>query len=101
MPAPHPHIMKAFLRIFPAALCLILAAGLISCGKKNESGGAKRPRIAYMGNAVAPFWSIAEKGARKAGEDFGADVEVRMPQNGAADQKRLVEELLARGVDGV
>lgn len=54
-----------------------------------------------MGNAIAPFWTIAEKGAKKAGEEFGAEVDVRMPANGAADQKRMVEELLARGVDGI
>jgi ribose transport system substrate-binding protein len=54
-----------------------------------------------MGNAIAPFWTIAEKGARKAAEEFGADVEVRMPANGASDQKRMIEELLARGVDGI
>ena len=58
-------------------------------------------RIAYMGNAIAPFWSIAEKGARDAAAKFDVDVDVRMPQNGAADQKRMVEELLARGVDGI
>jgi ribose transport system substrate-binding protein len=55
-----------------------------------------------MGNAIAPFWTIAEKGARKAAAEFGADVEVRMPgSNRAADQKRMVEELLAMGVDGI
>jgi ribose transport system substrate-binding protein len=72
---------------------------LTQCGKSQE-GGAK-PRIAYMGNAIAPFWSIAEKGARDAAAKFNVDVDVRMPQNGATDQKHMVEELLARGVNGV
>lgn len=86
---------------FSVTLTLILAAaGLTQCGKEG-GGGNDKPRIAYMGNAIAPFWTIAEKGARKAGLEFGADVEVRMPANGASDQKRMVEELLARGVDGI
>jgi ribose transport system substrate-binding protein len=80
----------------------ILALFLTQCGKSGSSStGTGKPRIAYMGNAIAPFWTIAEKGARKAGAEFGADVEVRMPQNGPTDQKRMVEELLARGIDGI
>ena len=82
------------------ALIVPLALGLSACGKKEDQG-PKKPRIAYMGNAIAPFWTIAEKGARDAGEKFGVEVDVRMPQNGATDQKRMIEELLARGVDGV
>jgi ribose transport system substrate-binding protein len=74
---------------------------LNSCGKAGDKARGK-PRVAYMGNAIAPFWTIAEKGARKAAAEFGADVEVRMPgSNRAADQKRMVEELLVMGVDGI
>lgn len=87
---------------FAAALALSAATfGLSSCGKSGDKARDK-PRVAYMGNAIAPFWTIAEKGARKAGAEFGADVEVRMPgSNRAADQKRMMEELLVMGVDGV
>lgn len=85
----------------PAAAALLIL-GFTQCGKSGpSSAGSGKPRIAYMGNAIAPFWTIAEKGARKAGAEFGADVEVRMPQNGPTDQKRMVEELLTRGVDGI
>ena len=90
---------------FASALSLALAVmafSLNSCGKGGGDGkGSDKPRVAYMGNAIAPFWTIAEKGALKAGQEFGADVEVRMPANGPSDQKRMVEELLARGVDGI
>jgi ribose transport system substrate-binding protein len=86
---------------FTGALLLGLASlGITSCGKKDDAADAK-PRVAYMGNAIAPFWTIAEKGAMKAGEEFGVTVEIRKPGNGAPDQKRMVEELLARGVDGI
>ncbi|MEZ0386634.1 MAG: sugar-binding protein, partial [Verrucomicrobium sp.] len=85
-----------FLALTAPALSSML---LTHCGQKSGDGAAKKPRVAYIGNAIAPFWTIAEKGARKAGTEFGADVEVRMPQNGASDQKRMVEELLTRGVD--
>jgi ribose transport system substrate-binding protein len=52
-------------------------------------------------NGIASFWVIAEKGALKAGQDFDADVEVRMPPNGVEDQKRMVQVLLAQGIDGI
>ena len=47
---------------------------------------------------------IAETGAVQAGEDFDCDVEVRMPpQEGgrAANQKRMLEQLISMGVDGI
>ena len=78
------------------ALGLALAVTVPSCNKASSG----KPRIVYMGNAVAPFWTIAEKGAMKAGEEFGAEVIVRMPREGAAEQKRMTEEVLANGVDG-
>lgn len=89
--------MKTHLRLLvPAALACCVAV-LAQCGKSDDS----KPRVAYMGNAIAPFWTIAEKGARKAAAEHGVEVDVRMPANGAADQKRMVEELLARGVKGI
>lgn len=83
-----------------ALLCAFATLTFTHCGKSGDAG--EKPRVAYMGNAIAPFWTIAEKGARKAAAEFGVEVEVRMPgTNAAADQKRMVEELLARGIQGI
>jgi len=92
--------MKIVRSTAAALLGFLLVSGPAGCGRAPEKG-TQRPRIAYMGNAIAPFWSIAEKGARDAAAKYDVDVDVRMPQNGAADQKRMVEELLARGIDGI
>jgi len=62
-------------------------------GKKND--------VAFVTNGINPFWVIAQRGAEKAGEELGVNVEVRMPAEGAADQKRMVQELLAQGIDGI
>lgn len=95
--------MSPRLRLFTLVFLASSAFSLTYCGKKGEGGASAgdKPRVAYMGNAIAPFWTIAEKGARKAGEEFGVEVDVRMPANGASDQKRMVEELLTRGVKGI
>ncbi len=70
----------------------------------NSSGGIaddEKPTIAYVTNGIASFWTVAEAGALKGGEDFNADVLVRMPPDGAGDQKRMLEELINQQVDGV
>lgn len=61
----------------------------------------KKNDVAFVTNGINQFWVIAQRGAEKAGEDLDVNVEVRMPAEGAADQKRIVQELLAQGVDGI
>jgi ribose transport system substrate-binding protein len=59
------------------------------------------PKVAYVTNGIASFWVIAEKGAQDAGAKVGANVVVRMPPNGVEDQKRMCQDLLAQGIDGI
>lgn len=61
----------------------------------------EKPTVAYVTNGIASFWTVAEAGALKGGEDFNANVLVRMPPDGAGDQKRMLEELINENVDGV
>src|SRR5207244_1219563 len=60
-----------------------------------------RPKVAYVTNGVASFWTIAAAGARAGARDFNVECDVRMPANGIVDQKSMVEDLLARGVQGI
>lgn len=64
-------------------------------------GADEKPTIAFVTNGVANFWTVAAAGAKKAGADFSADVEVHLPTEGAGDQKRILEDLITRKVDGV
>ena len=66
---------------------------------KDTSG--KKPSVAFVTNGIASFWVIAEKGAKTAAKDVNADVAVEMPAEGVADQKRIIQNLLTRGVDGI
>jgi ribose transport system substrate-binding protein len=79
-------------------LCLTAVLGLSSgCGKKDDGG---KPTVAFVTNQVASFWNIAEKGANDAANDpkINVNVVVRMPNQATPeDQKRIVQELLARG----
>jgi ribose transport system substrate-binding protein len=111
----------SFLRIVSAVkpagfLSLILSAvlvGLSGCSKPAEpaaTGGTgdtnspssgKKKKLAYVTNGVDPFWNTAAAGVRAAEKEFGVECEVLMPPKGAVDQKRMIEGLLARGIDGV
>jgi ribose transport system substrate-binding protein len=69
-------------------------------------GGTSRqeeapPRLAFVTNGVASFWVIAQKGAEDAGKKLGAEVSVHMPPAGISDQKRILEDLMAKRVDGI
>jgi len=88
---------------------LIISTAIPGCAQEkgngnpttsNSSSGEKND-VAFITNGIASFWVIAQKGAEKAGKDLGVNVEVRMPPQGVTDQKRMVQELLAQGVDGI
>jgi ribose transport system substrate-binding protein len=64
-------------------------------------GAEQKPKIAYVTNGVDPFWNVAAAGVRQAAEEFKVETEVLMPPRGIVDQKRMVETLLVRGVDGI
>ena len=67
---------------------------------KNEVREGK-PRFADVTNGVAAFWTIASKGVIAAGSDLGVNTDVLMPAEGIADQKRMIEDLITRGVQGI
>lgn len=91
--------MKQCIGLFLLA-CLPLALAACTNSSTQQSADGK-PTVAYVTNGIASFWVIAEKGAHAAGREHGANVEVRMPPKGISDQKRMVQELLAAGVDGI
>jgi ribose transport system substrate-binding protein len=85
-----------FKRLLLPLACLALLTG----GCKRDDG---KPTVAFVTNCIDPFWVIAEKGAKDAAADpkINVNVDVRMPPNGVHDQKRMVMELLTRGVSGI
>ena len=98
-----------------AALVLVAAVFLSAgCDRGGDGGGTStastrtatgpggaKPHVAYVTNGVDSFWVIAEAGAKAGGKEYNADVEVLMPSEGVAHQKRMVEDLLVRGIDGI
>jgi ribose transport system substrate-binding protein len=60
-------------------------------------------RLAFITNNAADFWTIARAGCTQAETDLGGiKMEFLIPGDGsAATQQRYVDDLLAKGVDGI
>lgn len=84
----------------PIPLALVFCITLL-IGCNNSPRESTPPHIAFITNGVASFWTIAKAGAEKAGRDLNVKVSVHMPAEGIADQKRIVEDLIVRGVSGM
>lgn len=80
-----------------AALTFALAA----CGEKGSSG--KKLKLAFVSNNAATFWTIARTGCEDAEKSLGnVEVDFRIPSTGgAAEQQQILDDLIAKGVDGI
>src|ERR1041385_589753 len=94
-------------RLICAVVCtLLFTLILIGCqpSPSGVNGGAgKKHRLAFVTNNASEFWTIAWKGTEKAANDIpDIDVEFRIPSDGtAAEQQRVVDDLLAKGIHGI
>jgi ribose transport system substrate-binding protein len=65
--------------------------------------GRKPLRLAFVTNNASDFWTIARAGCNKAQQGLpGVRVEFQIPSDAsAAGQKRIIDDLLAKGTDGI
>jgi ribose transport system substrate-binding protein len=87
-----------------AVLCALILNGCQpSTGPTNNPGGGGPHRLAFVPNNASDFWIIARKGVEKAEKEIpGISVEFRIPADGtAAEQQRIVDDLLAKGIHGI
>src|SRR6185295_12981146 len=96
--------MKTLFRSALICACLLLVVSCQRGGAPSGGGDAsKHLRLAFVTNNASDFWTIARKGTEKADAELNdVTVEFKIPSEGtAADQKRLVDDLLAKGIDGM
>ena len=94
-----------------SALCLALV--IAGCGKSESGsgggatsggdGGGKKLQLAFVVNNASPFWVIAKAGTTDAEKELGnVSVDFRIPSGGtAAEQQQIIDDLLAKGIDGI
>lgn len=88
--------------VLTAILVLVLLLG-VSCNKPQNGGAGKKHRVAFVTNNASDYWTIARKGTEKAQAEIpNVEVDFRVDSDGtAAEQQRLVDDLLAKGIEGI
>ena len=98
-------------RLISAFVCTLLLTFLLTSCQPSSSGtnsasttgAGTRHKLAFVTNNASDFWTIARKGTEKAAKDIpNIDVEFRIPSDGtAAEQQRVIDDLLAKGIQGI
>ena len=80
--------------------CFVALLGLLNCEACRNTG--KSLKLAFVTNNASDFWTIARKGTEKAAAELpNTSVEFKIVGDGtAAEQQRIVDDLLAKGIDG-
>lgn len=96
------------IRLISAFVCtLLLMVLFVSCQPSpsgtNTGGAGTKHKLAFVTNNASEFWTIARKGTEKAAAELpNIQVDFRIPADGtAAEQQRIVDDLLANGVEGI
>lgn len=92
--------------ILLSVISLLLAGcqqGIHSGAGGVGTGGGGKHKLAFVTNNASDFWTIARKGTEKAAAEIpGIEVEFRIPSDGtAAEQQRVIDDLLAKGIHGI
>jgi ribose transport system substrate-binding protein len=89
-------------RLTALTLCLLLLF-VPACNSTPAPKEAKKLKLAFVTNNSADFWTIARRGVEKAASELGdVSADFKIASDGtAADQKRIIDDLLTRGVDGI
>src|SRR5688572_21191780 len=85
--------------IFVLSVCLFFS----SCNAGSGDNAAKEYRLAFVTNTGADFWTIARRGVETADaelSDVSADFRINADAS-AAEQKRIIDDLMATGIDGI
>ena len=97
------------IRLISAFVCMLLLTFLLTncrpagSGTNSAGGAGTKHRLAFVTNNASDFWTIARKGTEKAAKDIpNIEVEFRIPSDGtAAEQQRVIDDLLAKGIHGI
>jgi ribose transport system substrate-binding protein len=96
---------KRTLKLFSLLLILPLFA---SCNPSSNTGGntassGKNFKLAFVTNNASDYWTIARKGVEKADAELdNVTVDFKLPGEGtAAEQKRIIDDLISTGINGI
>ncbi|MBL8907249.1 MAG: sugar-binding protein [Rhizobiales bacterium] len=75
----------------------------IACALGASAGAQEKKQLAFVVNGASDFWKLAEAGVKKAqGELPNYELSLKYPEQAAAAiQQRLMDDLVAAGVDAI
>src|SRR5216684_480100 len=91
--------MKTFRIVVTCFLAVLMGLFILAC----KGTGEKKTKLAFVTNNASDFWTIARKGVEQSDSELpNVEVEFRIPADGtAAEQRRIVDDLLAKGIAGI
>lgn len=104
--------MKTKLTMACVAAAVVLTFSGCGDSGKSTPGAQKRqvhkapegatPKLAFITNNASEFWKIAAKGLDKFEKESGIKVVMKQPPTGtAAEQKKIIEDLISEGYHGL
>jgi ribose transport system substrate-binding protein len=100
---------KRSLLSIACVLAALSAGALVSCSKPDASnttsgGSGEKPlKLAFITANASDFWTIARSGVNAAKSEVpNVSIDFRIPSDGtAAEQTRILDDLIVRGMDGI
>ncbi len=93
------------MRVRASILACVALVAMAGCGKRatTPAGKSKRTIVFVFKLVGIPYADTCERGARKAAEDLGVNVEFLGPAKGGdvAGQIAIIESQISRGVDAI
>jgi ribose transport system substrate-binding protein len=85
------------------AVLVCVAGATAGCGRQESGGAPTTLKLAFVTNNAADFWTIARRGVEQADTELqDVEAEFRITADGtAAEQQRVVDDLLTKGVNGI
>lgn len=82
---------------------LAILSALVVATAAAPSMAQQKKMLAFVTNGASDFWTIAQRGTEQAAKELpGYRIEFRHPQDStAADQRRVLDDLVAAGVAGI
>ncbi|HET9219267.1 MAG TPA: sugar-binding protein [Terriglobia bacterium] len=95
--------MKRFATIFSSCLLVLTAACAPSADNKSGGNAGGELKLAFVTNNSSSFWTIARQGVEKADAELtDVSADFRITSDGtAAEQRRIIDDLITRGVNGI
>jgi ribose transport system substrate-binding protein len=84
-------------------ICALAVTTAVMVGACKQTGTAgQKHKLAFVTNNASDFWTISRKGTEKAAAELpNVEIDFRIDASGtAAEQRSIVDDLLAKGVNG-